>query len=93
LRLPAPARSSPHFTPGCRETSDNWDAEIAEDVGSECQKYGAVLHVFVDRNSRGFVYVVGGGARLHACWERQRHDGMGGEGGARAACGASISRA
>lgn len=50
--LPFPAR--------CRETADNWDAEIAEDVGGECQKYGAVLHVFVDRNSRGFVYVVGG---------------------------------
>ncbi|EFN58013.1 hypothetical protein CHLNCDRAFT_57088 [Chlorella variabilis] len=39
------------------ETADNWDAEIAEDVGSECQKYGPVEHVFVDRNSRGFVYV------------------------------------
>ncbi|KAL4858455.1 RNA-binding protein 39 [Chlorella vulgaris] len=39
------------------ETADNWDAEIAEDVGSECQKYGPVEHVFVDRNSRGYVYV------------------------------------
>ena len=42
----------------CRETADNWDAEIAEDVGGECGKYGPVEHVHVDRDSRGFVYVV-----------------------------------
>lgn len=42
----------------CRETGDGWDQEIAEDVGGECGKYGQVLHVFVDRASRGFVYIV-----------------------------------
>ncbi|PSC72790.1 Splicing factor isoform 1 [Micractinium conductrix] len=39
------------------ETGDGWDQEIAEDVGGECGKYGQVLHVFVDRASRGFVYI------------------------------------
>jgi hypothetical protein len=42
----------------CRETEDNWEAEIADDVGGECSKYGPVQHVYVDKNSRGFVYVV-----------------------------------
>lgn len=41
-----------------RETEHDWDKEIAEDVGGECAKYGPVEHVYVDRASRGFVYVV-----------------------------------
>ena len=44
----------------CRETEENWEAEIADDVGGECSKYGPVQHVYVDKNSRGFVYVVSG---------------------------------
>lgn len=40
------------------EQGAEWDIEIAEDVREECQaKYGPVEHVFVDRNSPGFVYV------------------------------------
>ncbi|KAL4447210.1 hypothetical protein ABPG77_007243 [Micractinium sp. CCAP 211/92] len=39
------------------ETAENWDREIAEDVAGECAKYGGVLHVFVDKASRGFVYL------------------------------------
>lgn len=61
----------PHPCPCRRETADNWDAEIAEDVGSECQKYGPVEHVFVDRNSRGFVYVVSHGKGLREGSVRQ----------------------
>ena len=51
-------RASAFVCLACRETADNWDAEIAEDVGGECGKYGPVEHVHVDRDSRGFVYVV-----------------------------------
>lgn len=66
LALDPPGR--PPFAPLlCRETADNWDAEIAEDVGSECQKYGPVEHVFVDRNSRGYVYVVSGCGDAFMC--------------------------
>lgn len=55
----SPAANLPPFSTG-RETEPNWDAEIAEDVRGECSKYGPVEHVWVDRNSGGFVYVVSG---------------------------------
>ena len=50
--------------------------EIGEDVKSECSKYGAVRHAFVDKDSQGFVYVkfenVAGASAakqaLHARW-------------------------
>lgn len=38
----------------CRETGAEWDKEIAEDVKEECGKFGAVSHVYVDRNSKVF---------------------------------------
>lgn len=44
--------------PRRRETAENWDREIAEDVAGECSKYGGVEHVYVDKASRGFVYLV-----------------------------------
>lgn len=53
------AAKLPQFSTG-RESEPNWDAEIAEDVRGECSKYGPVDHVWVDRNSGGFVYVVSG---------------------------------
>ncbi|KAL4443698.1 hypothetical protein ABPG75_011435 [Micractinium tetrahymenae] len=39
------------------ETAEDWDREIAEDVAGECAKYGPVEHVYVDKASRGFVYI------------------------------------
>jgi len=40
------------------EQAPNWSDEIADDVVLECRKHGAVLHVFVDRQSaQGNVYV------------------------------------
>lgn len=36
----------------CRETVPEWDKEIAEDVKGECGKFGAVSHIYVDRNSK-----------------------------------------
>ena len=40
-----------------KESGSNWDAEIRNDVIEECQRHGNVLHVFVDKNSQGYVYV------------------------------------
>eukprot|EP01023_Acetabularia_acetabulum_P031735 TRINITY_DN296_c1_g1_i1.p3 TRINITY_DN296_c1_g1~~TRINITY_DN296_c1_g1_i1.p3 ORF type:complete len:125 (-),score=16.99 TRINITY_DN296_c1_g1_i1:139-513(-) len=39
------------------ETQQDWDLEIKEDVGEECSKNGDVIHIFVDKYSKGFVYV------------------------------------
>jgi RNA-binding protein 39 len=39
------------------ETAEEWWVEIAEDVGDECAKHGGVVHVHVDQNSQGFVYL------------------------------------
>ena len=60
------------FTPAL-ETEPTWDIDIQvrvdgkihyqEDVKSECQKYGTVLHCFVDKNSDGNVYLMFGDLR------------------------------
>ncbi|KAJ0233917.1 RRM domain-containing protein [Hirschfeldia incana] len=39
------------------ETEPNFDEEIEEDVKEECSKYGEVKHIYVDKNSAGFVYL------------------------------------
>ncbi|XP_078481253.1 RNA-binding protein 39-like [Ciona intestinalis] len=39
------------------ETGSSWDKEIRDDVIEECQRHGAVYHVFVDKQSKGNVYV------------------------------------
>nr|XP_039249571.1 RNA-binding protein 39-like [Styela clava] len=39
------------------ETDPDWDSEIRSDVIEECGKHGNVLHVYVDKNSDGNVYV------------------------------------
>jgi len=39
------------------ETDINWDLEIRDDVKEECSKYGSVIHIFVDRESQGCVYM------------------------------------
>jgi RNA-binding protein 23/39 len=44
------------FNPQEEEGAD-WVAEIAADTKEECSRYGPVVHVHVDPNSRGFVYV------------------------------------
>jgi hypothetical protein len=36
----------------CRETEPDWDTDIAADVKDEAGKYGPVLHIFVDKNSK-----------------------------------------
>jgi RNA-binding protein 39 len=39
------------------ETEPEWWIDIGQDVKEECSRYGSVHHVFVDRNSPGFVYL------------------------------------
>ncbi|CAH8357397.1 unnamed protein product [Eruca vesicaria subsp. sativa] len=39
------------------ETELGFDEEIREDVHDECSKYGEVKHIYVDKNSAGFVYL------------------------------------
>ncbi|OMO64915.1 hypothetical protein COLO4_31728 [Corchorus olitorius] len=39
------------------ETEPDFDLEIKEDVQEECSKYGKLKHIFVHRDSAGFVYL------------------------------------
>lgn len=40
------------------ETQAGWDTEVRDDVIEECNKYGGVLHIYVDKSSpAGHVYV------------------------------------
>jgi RNA-binding protein 39 len=39
------------------ETNPDWPEEIRNDVIDECRKHGGALHVFVDKASKGDVYV------------------------------------
>jgi RNA-binding protein 39 len=39
------------------ETDPNFDQEIKDDVEEECSKFGPVLHIYVDKTSKGFVFV------------------------------------
>jgi len=36
--------------------NEDWEFEIYEDVKGEATKSGSVQHIFVDKNSQGFVY-------------------------------------
>ncbi|XP_016691369.1 RNA-binding protein 39 isoform X3 [Gossypium hirsutum] len=39
------------------ETEPDFDLDIKEDVQEECSKFGKLKHIYVDRNSAGFVYL------------------------------------
>ena len=39
------------------ESEPGWENDIKEDVLQECSEAGSVLHIFVDKNSQGNVYV------------------------------------
>lgn len=41
----------------CREEGENWDKEIRIDVKEECGKFGDVLHIEVEKDSPGHVYL------------------------------------
>ncbi|PKU85655.1 RNA-binding protein 39 [Dendrobium catenatum] len=39
------------------ETDPDFDLDIKEDVQEECSKFGTVKHIYVEKNSAGFVYL------------------------------------
>ncbi|XP_050260081.1 uncharacterized protein LOC126705212 [Quercus robur] len=39
------------------ETEPDFELDIKEDVQNECLKFGKLKHIFVDKNSAGFVYL------------------------------------
>ncbi|KAL2476948.1 Splicing factor [Forsythia ovata] len=39
------------------ETEPDFDLDIKEDVRDECLKFGTLKHIFVDKNTAGFVYL------------------------------------
>ncbi|CAK9167773.1 unnamed protein product [Ilex paraguariensis] len=39
------------------ESDPEFDMDIKEDVEEECSKYGRVKHIYVDKNSAGYVYL------------------------------------
>jgi len=39
------------------ESDPNFQLEIQHDVEDECQKFGPLKHIFVDKNSKGFVFL------------------------------------
>ncbi|XP_058004597.1 uncharacterized protein LOC110664425 isoform X2 [Hevea brasiliensis] len=39
------------------ETEPDFDLDIKEDVQDECSKFGNLKHIYVDKNSAGFVYL------------------------------------
>ncbi|KAI8904760.1 hypothetical protein EDD86DRAFT_194402, partial [Gorgonomyces haynaldii] len=39
------------------ETEPDWQKEVEEDVKDECSKYGRVMHIAVDRESKGNIYL------------------------------------
>lgn len=42
----------------CREEGDNWVKELEDDVRAEAEdKYGHVVHISVDPNSQGDIYL------------------------------------
>ncbi|KAM5562591.1 hypothetical protein ABKV19_017681 [Rosa sericea] len=45
------------FDPKEIEAEPDIDVDIKEDVQEECSKYGKLKHIFVDKNTAGFVYL------------------------------------
>lgn len=42
---------------GAPDPANHWVREVEDDVREECSRFGEVKHIFLDRNSSGFVYV------------------------------------
>ncbi|KAJ0039480.1 hypothetical protein Pint_27049 [Pistacia integerrima] len=55
------------------ETDPDFDLEIQGDVEEECSKYGRVIHIHVDKNSAGFVYLRFESVEAAAAAQRAMH--------------------
>ncbi|KAG5526828.1 hypothetical protein RHGRI_032933 [Rhododendron griersonianum] len=64
------------FDPKLEVCTLNFDLDIEEDVRDECSKFGALKHIYVDKNTAGFVYLhfektqsaIGAQRSLHGRW-------------------------
>ena len=56
-QLPSPCLLIANMFDPREETEPEWDADIAEEMREEGGKHGRLLHVHVDRNSQGHVYL------------------------------------
>ena len=56
-QLPSPCLLIANMFDPREETEPEWDADIAEEMKEESAKYGRLLHVHVDRQSQGHVYL------------------------------------
>ncbi|VVB13889.1 unnamed protein product [Arabis nemorensis] len=55
------------------ETEPDFEIDIKEDVQEECSKYGRVNHIYVDKNSAGFVYLRFESVQAAAAAQRAMH--------------------
>ncbi|KAG8091696.1 hypothetical protein GUJ93_ZPchr0012g19493 [Zizania palustris] len=55
------------------ETDPDFDSDIKDDVQEECSKFGVVNHIFVDKNTAGFVYMHFGNSAAAADAQRALH--------------------
>ncbi|KAM1530117.1 hypothetical protein ACFX15_018748 [Malus domestica] len=55
------------------EREPDFDVDIKEDVEEECSKYGRVKHIYVDKNSAGFVYLRFEAVEAAAAAQRAMH--------------------
>ena len=55
------------------ESEPDWWLDIGEDVKEECSRFGEVRHVFVDKDSPGFVYLKFGGLAGAAAAKQALH--------------------
>ncbi|KAB2617306.1 RNA-binding protein 39 [Pyrus ussuriensis x Pyrus communis] len=55
------------------EGEPDFDVDIKEDVEEECSKYGRVKHIYVDKNSAGFVYLRFEAVEAAAAAQRAMH--------------------
>ncbi|XP_004502883.1 uncharacterized protein [Cicer arietinum] len=55
------------------ETEPDFDLDIKEDVEEECSKYGRVKHIYVDKKSAGFVYLMFETVEAAAAAQRAMH--------------------
>ncbi|XP_068334182.1 uncharacterized protein [Pyrus communis] len=60
------------FDPAAEREPD-FDVDIKEDVEEECSKYGRVKHIYVDKNSAGFVYLRFEAVEAAAAAQRAMH--------------------
>lgn len=55
------------------ETYEDFDLDIKEDVEGECSKFGKLKHIYVEKNSAGFVYLRFENAQSAANAQRALH--------------------